>query len=401
MIRKNILLAMATGIIASTAIVTAQPPAPLDVQIVFRGDAIDSLNGASTSAEFDTIAVTPNEATVYLFDSISTFDGLFSYTASTPAVFASEAQLSANTNASAGDLDADATNLYVSMFDSTAAKQTIWRIPHSGFAGAVSMVDTIGSLTVNMDELEVDDAGSRLIISYNDTFSAAAEDVVTVPLTATAATPTLIASEATIEAALATITGYVDDTNNDLDLYDLTVQSDGDIIISQGFSSNRQINGSLLRITSAGAVSVFRTADQIITAAGADPNLVDIGSVHVEALSADEILIVVGFTSASGVLGPFIAVVSADGTTQTALATEAQCTADADIVTAGTGLIPASQFLFRFDGKSAGDVATDDDFYFFRQASPSTSAPIAENAVLRLTGVRSFLTASVGEWSMY
>lgn len=391
-------LIFAAGLVAASAGLYAQPQAPLDLQVALSGAAIDSLNGASTNAEFDGVAVIPNESAFYVMDSIGTMDGIFTPTG--PAVFASEAQLSPNTNVSAGDLDANATSLFVSMFDSTAAKQTIWRIPHTGFAGAVNMVDSSGTQTVQMKEIEVDTDNSRLIISYNDAFGAVTENIVHVPLTASAATATQLVSEADIEAVLATMTGYTDDTTDDVNVHDMTVQPDGDVIISHGFSSNRQINGSLLRITETGTVSVFRTADQIIASAGALPSSVDIGSVNVESLSDGMILIQVNFTSASGILSPFIAVLSADGTTQYALATEAELMNDASVTPT---LMPAGQFLFRLDGKG-GDVAADDDYYFYRQSVSGTGLA-EQNAVLRLTGVRArinVITASAAaNWSLF
>ena len=348
----------------AAGIANAQPPAPLDLQVLETGTTVDGLNGGAANGEFDGVATKPDGTVHYFVDSISTFDGIF--TSAGPAVFASESQLSTNTNFSAGDMDADANNLYVSMFDSTAAKQSIWRIPHTGFGTAAKMVDETGSTSVNLDEVSVDSKNSRLIINYNDSFApATVENIVYVPLTATLATPTLLVTEAALEAALATITGYADDTLDDINVYDMAVQSDGDIIASQGFSANRQVNGSLLRITDTGTVSVFRTGDQIITAAGGNPALVDIGSVNVYRLQDDRILIHVNAVSG---IDEFIAVVSADGTSQIQLVTDAQLTADSSVT---VSLVPAGQSICHngarsaMDGKS-GDVAANDDYYFYR-----------------------------------
>lgn len=391
--RKNIL--MMAGVLAAAGVATAQPPAPLDLQIPLSGSAVLATTTA-TGGEFDGVAVTPDAATIYLFDSVSQMDGILKYASSTVTAFATEANISGGTG-SAGDLDASATNLYAMIFDSGDARNRLWNIPAAGFGSATEMIDSTGSLTVNLGQIEIDDDNSRLVVAYNDAFGAATENIVTVPLAAVNATPTTLVTETALEAVLATVTGYVDDTSDDVNIFDLTVQNDGDIIFSHGFSSNRQINGSLLRVTDTGTVSVFRTADQIITAAGADPNLVDIGSVNVEALSADEILIHVQFSSATATLDPFIAVVSADGSTQTMLATQTQLAGDTDVTTA---LVPAAQFLFRMDGKG-GDVAANDDYYFYRQAT-ATTQPATENAVLALVGVRAFLNgASVNDWSAF
>jgi hypothetical protein len=397
----------AVSLLALAAGVAAQPPFPLDLQIVFTGSDVTSVNGTTTDqAEFDGVAVASSEAQVYLFDSTFTYDGLFQYTGTLPpTVFATEAQL-AGASASAGDLDADDTNLYTSIFD--GSRQRIWRIPHTGFGGAVEMVDS--TVSANLDEIEVDRANNRLLLTYSDTFGAPpapfTEDIVTVPLNATNATPTVIATEAALEVALATIPGYADDTSDDINVFDFTVQSDGDIIASHGFSSNRQINGSLLKITSTGTVSVFRTADQIITAAGANPATVDIGSVNVEALSDDQILIDVRFSSDIAQLDQFVAVVSADGTSQKMLATDAQLTSDPDVT---TSLVPSGQTLAHsfapnsssMDGKG-GDVAGNDDYYFYRQGASAGTAP--ENAVLRLTGIHDFLNptiTAVPNWNLF
>lgn len=319
---------------------------------------------------------------------------LLSWNGTALSVFATEFEASGGTGgASAGDLDVgpDGT-LYASIFD--GSRQRIWRIPSTGFSGAVEM--TAAGSSIQLNQIEVDTKNSRLILSYNDAFGAAAEDLVHVPLNATSATPTVLATEATIEAALATITGYVDDTADDLNVLDMTVQSNGDIIISHGFASNRVINGSLLRVTETGTASVFMTAAAIKTAAGVDPNTVNIGSMMVEALSDDQLLIHVLFTSNSATLEPFIGVVSADGSSMTVLATESELSGDTDIVNAS--LIPGGQFLFRMDGKG-GDVAANDDYYFFRQ---SVGGDVNSSAVLVLTGIRAFLdSSSVNEWSLY
>lgn len=382
------------ALVLTAAVATAQPPAPLDLQVALSGSQIDSINGTSTNAEFDGVAVAPNASVFYVFDSIGTFDGIF--TSQGPAVFATEAQLSGGGGASAGDMDTDSSgSLYVSTFD--GSRQRIWKIAPTGFTGAVEMV-AAGS-AVQLDEIEVDEANNRLFLTYNDAFGATAEDVVHVPLNANAATPTVLATEAAIEAALANIPGYGDDTLDDLNITDLTVQNDGDIIIAHGFGSNRQVNGSLLRITPAGAVNVFRTADEIIAAAGVDPSTLDIGSLNVEALSDDQILVHVQFTSSSNVFPPFICVVSANGTSQRMLATESQLRGDSSITST---LVPDGQFLFRMDGKG-GDVAANDDYFFYRQSTSGGTA--AENAVLRLTGIRQLLDTplptAAQDWTLF
>jgi hypothetical protein len=388
--RKSLYLSAMLLVGASN--VSAQLAAPLNVEVVIGGEAVLPLNGDSDNVEFDGVAVAPDESSIYVFDSVSSYDGIFE-TASGAAVFATESQLTfGGTSASAGDMDADSSNLYVSVFDGN--KQRISRIPHTGSSGAVEMVDSSGVGSVNIDEVSVDTKNSRLIMSYNDAFGAAAEDLVYMPLNATNAVPTVLVTESQIEAVLSGINGYVDDAADDLNMFDIAVQSDGDVILSHGFSSNRQINGSLLRVTETGSISVFRSADQIIQSAG-DPASVDIGSVNIVALSDDQILIHVQFSSNNNLLEPFIAVVSADGTTQVKIATQSELASDPD----AAAIVPSGQTLFRMDGKS-GDVAADDDYYFYRQSSFNGTA--SQSAVLRLTGIRALLdSSSVEGWHLY
>lgn len=386
-------LATVGALLFSGSIALAQPTAPLDLEILINGTTITGATSAS-AIELDGVGVSNDGTRVYIFDSTGAFDGLLSWNGTTLSVFATEFEASGGTGgASAGDLDVgpDGT-LYASIFD--GSRQRIWRVPSSGWAGAVEMTAAGSSLQLN--QIEVDSKNSRLILSYNDAFGSAAEDIVHVPLTATSATPTVLATETAIEAVLATITGYTDDTADDLNVLDMTVQSNGDIIISHGFASNRPINGSMLRITETGTISVFMTAAQIKTAAGVNPDDVNIGSMMVEALSDDQILIHVLFTSNAATLAPFIGVVSADGSSMTVLATEPELSLDTDIVNAS--LIPGGQFLFRMDGKG-GDVAANDDYYFFRQ---SVGGDVNSSAVLVLRGIRDFLdNSNVREWSLY
>ncbi|MGI8907177.1 MAG: hypothetical protein ACR2IE_11880 [Candidatus Sumerlaeaceae bacterium] len=412
-------LLMLSTFMAAAGLAVGQAPAPLNLDIVATGATYDGLNAGGANGEFDGVSVRPDESRYYLFDSISTFDGVFA--SDGPTVVAKETappagafDLSAGSgSSSAGDMDSDTTNLYISTFN--GSRNIIWRVPHAGpFTSAAEMVASAS--TVNLDEVSVDSKNIRLIMTYNDAFAAvASEDIVQVALTATGATPTVLATETALEAALATVTGYGGDANDDINIYDHTVQSDGDIIASHGFMTSdlatpgRQVMGTLLRITETGTVSVFRTGDAIITAAGGNPATADIGSVNVYTLQDNKILIHVnGATSGTGTLiqDEFIAVLSADGTQQTMLATDAQLTADPDVNTtivpphSGTGAattIMHNGFRNGMDNKS-GDVAADDDYYFYRQSQGGLAVG---NAVLRLSGVRAFLSAGIGDWTMY
>ena len=388
--KKVLGLAAASLLVAGS--LCAQPAAPLDVEVSFlQGDIFATTGG--TGAEFDGYVSTDDGTIQYMFDSNFAFDGIFSHTTGAFAVFGTEAQVSGGTgSASAGDLDVDAAgNLYALAFDGSL--NVLWAVPPAGFGSAVSMM-AAGS-SVNMDEIAVDRANSRLMVWYSDVFGATAEDLVHIPLNANGATPTVLADEATIEAALATHPDYVDDTTNDLDPMDMCVQSDGDVILSHGFTSGNAVNGTLLRVTSAGVASMFMTSADLKTAAGVDPATVNIGNVRVEALSDDQILVHVVFSSDNPTLDPFIGVVSADGTTMVKLATVTELGLDADVVAAGTNLIPATFTLFNMDGKGGGMDASD-NYYFYRQGTATG------NGALKLTGIQAFLlTAEVSNWNLY
>lgn len=386
---KKLLVSSAAALVALTGVAIAQPTAPLDVEVLIPGATFSTLTGGGSNVEIDGIASNDAGTVQYLFDSEGPADHIVSWDGSVLTVFGDENAVSGGTgSASAGDLDVDdAGNLYALIFD--GSRNRLWSVPVGGFGSAVEMV-AAGS-SPQMDETEVDETNSRVIIAYNDVFGAAAEDLTFVAIGASGATPTVLADEATIEGVLATHPDYVDDTNNDLDMFDLTVQSDGDVIVSHGFGSGDPVNGTLLHVTSAGTVSMFLTSNDLVTAAGADPSLVDIGNVRVEALSTDEILVHCVFTSDGGILEPFIGVLSADGSTFTMLATETELEGDSDV----TATILGGGSLFNMDGKH-GDVDGADDYYFYRQGSA-----IDDNAALVLRGVRSFLDSNVESWMNY
>src|SRR5690606_32377347 len=117
-----------------TGAATEQLTTRLDVEVVASGNDVLPLNGDAGNVEFDGVAVKPDESVAYVFDSVSSFDGIFALHTDS-AVFATESQLTGGgTSASAGDMDADSNNLYTSVYDGT--RQHILRIPHGGIAGA-------------------------------------------------------------------------------------------------------------------------------------------------------------------------------------------------------------------------------------------------------------------------
>lgn len=389
--KKVLGLAAASLLVAGS--LHAQLAAQLDLEVLFEGTDAVAVTGGS-SAEFDGFVSTDDGATQYLFDSDGGIDGILRYTGGTLSVFGTEAQVSGGTGSgSASDLDVDADgNLYALVFDGSI--NVLWAVPPAGFGSAVSMV-AAGS-SVNMDEIAVDRKNDRVMIWYSDVFGAVAEDLAYVPVGANAATPTVLATEATIEVALATHPDYVDDTANDLDPMDMCVLSNGDVILSHGFTSGNAVNGTLLKVTETGIASMFLTSNDLITMAGADPSLVNIGNVRVEALSTDEILVHVVFSSDNAQLAPFIGVLSSDASTLTMVATEADLESDPDISGSST-IIPSGLTIHNMDGKGGG-VDANDDYYFYRQNGPATG-----NAAFKLAGIRTYLNtvSSVDSWEMY
>ncbi len=369
---------------------------PLSAQIDFAVEldgttaAIPSTN---TGVEFDGVAVRSDASIFYIFDSEGGADHLLRWTGSgSPTVFATEAQLDAvgGTNASWNDQDVDDANVLYLLLAGNTFQEICYRVPGDDFTNAVQMIADPD--VDEASEIEVDEKNSRLIVAYNDAFStpgpAFGEGLGFVPLNATNASITEIASEAQIETTMSGMTGYVDDVTNDLGIMDMAVQSDGDIVFSHSFAASDQLAGSLFIVDENGTnVNVFASADDIITAAGGTPASDDIGNVRVEALTMDEILIHVVFTS--GTLEPFIGVFQPDGTGFQMLATESAVYADSDLTSLGVS-------SFNMDGKN-GDVDGNDVYYFYHQGITNT-----DSAVIRMDGIRAFLTtSSVGNWSVY
>ncbi len=417
---KKMILATAGALLAAGT-AAAQLSAPLDLEILFTGDDVVA-NSAASNTEIDGVVVNSAGTRVYYFNSDGSEDGISVWTGGTNfAVVATETELAAGGGSSSGgdmDVDLDTGTLYAKPF---AGSNRLWAIPEGGPFPGSEMIDS--SLMTGYDEIEFDRKNDRIIGAINDTFDSipGAEGLFATNAGASGqlAFDATIATEATLEALLATLPGYIGDesdastsggrnTNDDIDLYDITIQSDGDIIVSHKFTSNNQLAGTLLRVTEGGTVSEFVSAAQLITWGGGADGTDNIGSVLVEALSLDEILVHVNFVSDNsgapdaGTMESFIGVVSADGSSFTMIGTESELLGDTDIVAAGTSLIPGGQGLFDgtvpgMDGKG-GDVDGSDNYYFYRQGNGLAS----EDAVFRITGIRALLNSStVGDWDLY
>lgn len=393
---KSHVLSLSAALLLSGGVASAQLASPLSLEIVFDGTPALAATGLS-QAEFDGFTVDPSGATIHLFDSISGFDGLLRVTGGTASVFATRNQL-AGSSASASDFTAGADHVFINVRGSGGTRH-IWAFPHSAtdFDTDATRLVAITGPSDEIEAIAADDKNERLILGYNEFQGIGLEKIAHVPYTAEDATPTDLADQATLQAAIATIPGYTDATTNAVDIIDMTVQSDGDIIFSQGFASNHPINGSLLKVTETGTVSVFRTAADIKAAAGVDPGTVNIGSVSVAALPNDEIFIVVTFSSNNATLDPFMAVVSEDGSTQRHVATQNELYG-ALTPAEQTGIAPSGDSFFFFDFRHNVGVDASENIYFHRQANDRSVA--TQSAVFRLSGVLDEPT-NARDWSLY
>ncbi|MCB2155655.1 hypothetical protein KQI84_12280 [bacterium] len=384
-------LGMAAASLLVAGALQAQPASPLDVEVLFLQDAAAAVTGSGGAAEFNGIVSNSAGTTQYIFDSISAMDGILSYTSGSAAVFATESELSGGASASAGDMAIDAAgNVYCLMYDGTANR--VWQIDPAGFATAAT--DMVLDSTGDLGKIAVDEKNSRLMIM--NSFFHANHDLQYVALTASGATPTVLATEATLQTALSAHPDYVDATTNAFNPIDIAVQSDGDVIFSQGYSSNQgALGGTLLRVTETGTADILITSNDIITGVGADPNTYGIGNMFIDVLSDDSIIVYNVFSSDDVNFPNFVAVVAADGSSVTPLTNIDEMALDSDVVAAGTALIPSGN-LFYFDG-TPGGVDGNDDFYFTRQGTSNG------NGALKLSGIRSFLDggSNVDNWNMY
>lgn len=385
--RKNIL--MTAGLLAIATAASAQ----LDWTVLVPGSAALAI-GTATAVEFDGVATTPDGTTQYMFDSEVNDDHLLKWDGSTLSIYATRDDLdnSGTANCSWNSQDMDANGVLYLLCSGTSFQEVLWRVPGPTFASAVSMVQT-PDINEAVD-LAVDLPNSRMIVGYNDINGvpgpAFGEGIGTVPLNATNGTITELVTAAELQTALSALPGYADAVSDEIDIFDLAVQSDGDIIVSHGFGSGRDINGSLLIVNSAGTtINTFCSANQLITFAGVDPSTVNIGNVRVETLSDDKILVQANFSSVNATLRPFFGVLSADGTSFIYLCNDTTVYADPDLTSLGAT-------SFAMDGKHGG-VDSNDNYYFYHQGTTD-----ATNAVIKMTGIRAAInSAAVPDWTAF
>ena len=368
------------GLMAALAVVPMMTLAAVDFTVEVTGPQMATLSGL-TYAEPDGVAPTSNTETVriYFADSEGGADHVVRWDGSSLSVFATTAQLDAigASNASFNDMTCDSNGVLYIVLAGQGYQEIIWRVPGDNFTNAVQMM-----ADPDVDEaaeIAVDETNSRLIVAYNDVFGtpgpAFGEGIGWIALNSTGATVNEVATEAELQAVVDAIPSS---TSGDVDPVDVAVQSDGTVLVSHGFTSTLEENGSILKIAYGGAVSLFASAATLITAGGADPTAVDIGSVHLDVLSDDRVLAHVAFSSNNGILEPFIALGSADGSTWQVLATQSDFLADTDI----TGY-PFTD-ISSLDGKHGG-VDGNDDYWFHLQDPDNDNAEL--NGIIRMTGI--------------
>ena len=376
-----------TGIVVLLCAVPLISIAALDWTVEVTEAAAIALSGL-TAAEFDGVAVTSNISStlIYFADSQSGWDAVNRWDGTNLTLFATEEQLdphnvAPNTpNASFYDMTCDKSGVLYLLIGGTGYQEVLWRVPGDDFSNAVLMM-AIPDIN-EAAEIAVDETNSRLVVAYNDFYGVPGpsfgEGIGYVPLNATNASVTQLASEAELQAVINAIPGS---TSGDIDPYDVTVQSDGTVLVSHGFNSNAEETGSIIKVSAGGGASLFASAATLITAAGADPAVVNIGSVHLHTLSDDRILAHVAFSSNNTTLEPFIAAGSPDGSTWQVLATQSQILADPDMA--------AFTSIGDLDGKH-GNVDGNDD-YWWHQQTP--------NGIVKMTGISA--SSSVDNWALY
>ncbi len=347
-----------------------------------------TLSGLS-STEPDCVAVSPDGTTVYSFDSASNQDSIVKYDIGTTTLttFVTETELTdaaggGTPSVSMGDLDIDsAGNLYVYCRTPSGSDYQLFKIDPS--ANITVMADS--SSLDGLQAIAVDETNSRIVLSFSDTFAtSAAQDVKTLPLNAVNGTPTTLAAEAAIQAA-------VTPNSTEIEPIDLVVLSDGTIIYVNGYNTSAgEARSDILQISPAGAVSMFLDSSTILTQLGATPGTDTLGRVFVEAFDNDKVFI--GMTTAGSgttALDDFFGIASADGSVFEILISE-------DDLLALSG-VPAGMQDIQFSASDFGpEVDSDNNIWWASQAASGFG-------VFKLSGfdVNVVGPLNADNWSMY
>ena len=256
------------GLMAALAVVPMTTLAAVDFSVEVTGPQMATLSGL-TYAEPDGVAPTANigSTLIYFVDSEGGADHVVRWDGSSLSVFATTAQLDAvaGTNASFNDMTCDSNGVLYIVLSGQGYQEIIWRVPGDNFTNAVQMM-----ADPDVDEaaeIAVDETNTRLIVAYNDVFGtpgpAFGEGIGWIALNSTGATVNEVATEAELQAVVNAIPSS---TSGDVDPVDVAVQSDGTVLVSHGFSSSLEENGSILKIASGGGVTLFASAATLITA---------------------------------------------------------------------------------------------------------------------------------------
>jgi hypothetical protein len=355
----------------------------LDFSIEIDATAATTLSGYS-AWEPDCVGVTHDGTILYTFDSHYENDSLIrkNLTSGTLTTIATEAEImtaagiAGSASVSGGDLVVDSSGaVYLLFYCSTDGHSHIIKFTGDNFATAVRM-NAVGEAD-DVLAIALDETNSRLVFYVNGVFNASAtEDIRYFALTDTDATATVLAAEADLLAALP--------SGDELDMNDLTVQSDGTIIVSNGFYPNGSDDGTLLRVTTAGAVSTFLSATDLVAAGGGASGSDFYGNVHLQAMSTDQILIVPDRVSSGFETSLLMA--EYDGSLLRLVATETDVETDADM----TGYTPIN-----LQGHGL-EALPDDTIYWASQEYSSVSG----DAIIKLTGLD---TESLGveNWDIF
>lgn len=254
--------------------------------------------------------------TVWYFFEDDTSDAILRWDGSVLSVWASRAQMEAAlgvTGIALHDMTCDPATgtLFALVRPTSDATERLIRIPS---AGTVQRVVGVAH-SEGISAIDVDAANARLVFLRTafEGASAAQVGVWHVPTNAVDATPVQLASEAALAGAL-TPPGTLFEAS------DLVVQSDGDIIVANAFATGDvNSDGDMVRITQAGAVSLFTERSALLAAMGAPGG--NIGDTYLECNAADEVLV-----WHNGTVPPpteCLLKVSADGSSVQALDSEA------------------------------------------------------------------------------
>lgn len=266
------------------------------------------------------LAVTSDGGTWYFFED-DTVDDVIRFSGSTLTTWVTRAQFETAlsiTGVVLLDMTVDPTSGGLFAIVRPAGTNTLERVVRIPSQGVVELV-VATSDSEGADALDVDVANNRLVFVRTGLSGAAAgtAGLYSVALTGSAAPPSLIASEATIAAALTP-------AGTTLDASDLVVLSNGDVIIANAFnSSNTLMDGDLLRVTSGGAASLFADRASLLASMGNPGGAV--GEVLLEASSSDAIYL---WHNGSTPPGEYLLLGTNNGATWTSLADEAQMLAD-------------------------------------------------------------------------